>query len=101
MGRIPLNSYRLSCRVSKRAGEILETLLGRISYGKKKPMGNILSRLIMKTPPETWDVIIKTLPGRTGAPVTTKEFKRRGAERQIREARQAEKRRLKVALDVQ
>jgi hypothetical protein len=62
VGRIPLYSYRLSCRVSKGAGEIIETVLGRISYGKKKPMGDILSRLILKTSDETWQEILKKFP---------------------------------------
>jgi hypothetical protein len=84
VGRIPLYSYRLSCRVSKRAGEILERVLGRISYGRKKPMGDILSLLIWKTSPETWEAIIKAMPPKTGT-LTPKEQKRRRAEREIRD----------------
>jgi hypothetical protein len=87
VGRIPLYSYRLNCRISKRAGEIIETVLERISYPKKKPMGKILSLLILKTSPETWEAIIKTLPPRTGA-LTMKEQERRRAEREIRQAQE-------------
>jgi len=90
MGRIPLNSYRLSCRISKRAGEILETMLGRISYGKKKPMGDILSPLIMKAPPETWEAIIKTFPPKSGGSLTMKDLKRMGAEREIRQTQEGQ-----------
>jgi hypothetical protein len=88
VGRIPLGSYRLNCRVSKRAGEILEGVFDRISYGRKKPKGEILSRLILKTPPETWEAIIKTLPAKTWGSLTEKEFKRRVAERQIKATRE-------------
>jgi hypothetical protein len=90
MGRIPLNSYRLSCRISKGAEETIAEMLGRISYGKKKPMGQILNLLIRKTSDETWQEILKEFPAKPWAELTDKEQKRRIAERQIREARQAE-----------
>jgi hypothetical protein len=94
MGRIPLYSYRLSCRISKGAGETIEEMLGRISYGRKKPMGKILSLLIRKTSDETWQEILKKFSPKPWAELTKKEEKRRIAERQmerqIRKARQAE-----------
>ena len=88
MGRIPRNSYRLSCRIYKRAGERLEELLGRISYGKKKPMGKLLSRLVLKASEETWQEILKEFPPKPWAELTKKEQERRIVERQVKAARE-------------
>jgi hypothetical protein len=87
MGRIRLYSYRVSCRLSKGAGERIEELLGRISYGKKRPMAKILNLLIQKTSDQTWQEILKKFPPKPWAELTMKEQKRRIAERQIRQAR--------------
>ena len=93
MGRIRQYSYRLSCRLWKKAGERLEEVLGRISYGKKRPMAKILSRLILKASDETWQEILKQFPAKPWAELTEKEQKRRMVERKIREARRAEENR--------
>jgi len=59
MGRIPLESYRVNCRISKQAGKTLEELLRRMVWpGRKRPVGSVLSRLIMQTQPETWREIL-------------------------------------------
>lgn len=67
----------------EKSGAILETVFERISYPKKKPMGKILNLLILRASPETWEAIMKTLPPKTRG-LTTKEEKRRWAEREIR-----------------
>jgi ATP-dependent DNA ligase len=54
MGRLPLYSLRVNCRISKRAGQVLNEALGRTTYRQKKPVGKMLSLLILKTPPETY-----------------------------------------------
>jgi hypothetical protein len=81
MGRVPLHSYRLSCRISKKSGEVLDTVLDRVDA----PIGQVLSRLILKTPPEQWETIKKSFPPKSGRNLTLKEQKRRRAERAIRE----------------
>jgi hypothetical protein len=84
MGRLPLYSQRINCRISKRAGQILNEALDRTAASwKKKPVGKMLTLLIMKTPPETWEAVLKLLPQKEGWALTVREQKRRQAQRQI------------------
>src|ERR1700751_4104350 len=101
MGRKRLFSRRVSCRISNKAGKILDVLHERIPYGRKRPMAKILSFLIENASPETWQEIIRTFPRKSGPPSTTKEFKRRGAERQIRESQEWKQNSLKATLHPQ
>jgi hypothetical protein len=50
---------------------------------KKKPVGELLTLLILKTPPETWDALLELLPQKEGWALTAREQKRRQAQRQI------------------
>lgn len=91
MGRLPLYSQRVNCRISKRAGQILNEALDRTTTSwKKKPVGKMLTLLIMKTPPETWEAVLKLLPQKEGWALTAREQKRRRAQGQIDAASQPE-----------
>src|SRR6266404_5125032 len=84
MGRLPLESLRVSCRINKSAGRLLINALSRIEWpGKKPPTGKLLSLLIMKTQPETWESVLKHFP--KGKVFTSREQRRRRAERLVRE----------------
>jgi hypothetical protein len=84
VGRIPLYSYRVSCRISKKAGQVLETLLERIAYRRgKKPTGKILSRLILLTTAEQWEAVLNPLPKQHWRDLTSKEQKRILAEQAL------------------
>ena len=74
MGRLRQNNPRISCRIDKKAAEILWEVLERIGYesypsrswnnqyphGRKRPIGTILSRLIRWT--DDWTRIIESFP---------------------------------------
>ena len=80
MGRIALDAYRVSCRINKTAGQRLETFLSRIPWQKKKPMGIILSRLILDATPEQWEAIIKLFPPKRGVLAEKRRMKPPGWE---------------------
>jgi hypothetical protein len=84
VGRIPLYSYRVSCRILKKAGQVLETLLERIAYRcGKKPTGKILSRLILLTTPEQWQAVLNPLRKQKWQDITSKEQKQISAKRSL------------------
>jgi hypothetical protein len=63
MGRIPLYSYRVNCRISKRAGERLDQVLDRtVERWKKRPVGKLLSLVILTMEPEVWQEVLRRLP---------------------------------------
>ena len=60
MGRVRQNNPRINCRIEKNAAKVLAGVLDRIHYGRQKPIGAILSRLILWT--DDWTRIIKSFP---------------------------------------
>jgi hypothetical protein len=85
MGRRPTYSHRLNCRIDREAAEILYEVLNRVGGGKRKPIGRLISLLILKTEPETWQKIIKRLPPKPFWQMTSREQARVSAERKIAE----------------
>src|SRR5208283_5665117 len=80
MGRIPTNSQRLNCRINRRAADRLNAALARVG-GKRKPIGRMLSLLILKTEPEIWREVIRMLPKQSRREMTMRDLRRIAAER--------------------
>src|ERR1700730_15088900 len=87
MGRLPLESFRVSCRINKTAGRVLTEALSRVEWpAGKPPTGTLLSRLILKTSPETWESVLSQFP--KGRPFRSHEQRRRRAARLAREEKE-------------
>lgn len=91
MGRKRRDHVRISGRIDHEAADILRRVLERIRYGRKIPMGNILSMLIRWTEPGTWQRIIKTFPPKRAG--LNKEIRRRSIEIELEERKREERER--------
>ena len=106
MGRPCKESYRVSCNITKPAGQILESLFTRVldrvckpgsaqaihvkNFVGRKPVGLALSILIWKTKPETWlEVVdhlkknVKTERHYPRPKITPEERRKRQTERRL------------------
>jgi hypothetical protein len=92
MGRKRRDHVRISGRIDDEAADILRRVLERIRYGRKIPMGNILSKLICWTEPGTWQRIIKTFPPKRWAGLN-KEIRLRSIEIELEERKREERER--------
>jgi hypothetical protein len=90
MGRVRQNNPRINCRIDKNAAAILAKVLERIPYGRQRPIGAILSRLILWT--DDWPRIIKSFPEKPYVH-NRKNWTRRNIEREMEEERQRQRKR--------
>jgi hypothetical protein len=75
MGRLPLKSKKITCRLTFRAGQRLDAALATLAHDKlgRPPTGALLSRLILDLSDPEWARIVRRLPHKPG--ILQKEVK--------------------------
>ena len=68
MGRLPLKSRKITCRLTFGAGQRLDAALATLAHDKlgRPPTGALLSRLILDLSDPEWARIVRSLPQKPG-----------------------------------
>jgi hypothetical protein len=78
MGRLPLKSRKITCRLTFGAGQRLDAALATLAHDKlgRPPTGALLSRLILDLSDPEWARIVRSLPQKPGILLKEVEPKR-------------------------